>query len=111
MFHSGGPVRGGGRVAGGAPSRLPLDSQLPPAEDPLVKYTQHNPLPLPESGPSTAVTSTLDTIFDWQYALKQQNLLALYEKGKAATWNASDLDWSIDVDMPSLKRGRSLLLR
>ena len=72
-----------------------------------MKYTQHNPLPLPESGPSTAVTSTLDTIFDWQYALKQQNLLALYEKGKAATWNATDLDWSIDVDMEALARGRA----
>ncbi len=72
-----------------------------------MKYTQHNPLPLPESGPSRAVTSTLDTIFDWQYELNQQNLLALYEKGKAATWNATDLDWSIDVDMEALARGRA----
>ncbi len=72
-----------------------------------MKYTQHNPLPLPASGPSRAVTSTLDTIFDWRYALKRQDLLALYEKGKAATWNATDLDWSIHVDMEALARGRA----
>ena len=72
-----------------------------------MKYAQHNPLPLPESGSSRAVTSTLDTIFDWEYALKRQDLLALYEKGKAATWNATDLDWSIDVDMEALARGRA----
>ncbi len=72
-----------------------------------MNYTQHNPLPIPEVGPSATVTSTLDTIFDWQYALKRQNLLALYEKGKALTWNASDLDWSIDVDIEALAAGRA----
>ena len=72
-----------------------------------MKYTQHNPLPMPEAGPSAAVTSTLDTIFDWQYALERQDLLALYEKGKALSWNASDLDWSIDVDMEAIARGRA----
>ena len=34
-------------------------------------------------GASTAVGTTLDTVFDWQYALEQQGLMALYEKGKA----------------------------
>ncbi|HME68483.1 MAG TPA: hypothetical protein VKM54_01275 [Myxococcota bacterium] len=37
--------------------------------------------------------------FDWQYALRQQNRLALYEKGKAATWNAADLPWHTEVDI------------
>jgi hypothetical protein len=51
----------------------------------------------------------MDTIFDWKYALEQQNLLALYEKGKAATWNAADLDWSIDVDVARIVRERQEL--
>jgi hypothetical protein len=72
-----------------------------------VKYAQRNPLPLPDSGPTEAVRSTLDTIFDWRYALEQQNLLALYEKGKALGWNASDLDWSVPVDMEKLSAERA----
>ena len=71
-----------------------------------MQYQQRNPLPLPASGPSEAVTSTMETIFDWEYALDRDNLLALYEKGKAATWNASDLDWSIDVDLERMMRER-----
>jgi len=67
-----------------------------------MKYEQHNPLPIPASGPFAHVKATIDTVFDWQYALKQQHLLQLYEKGKAATWNASDLDWSTDVDVEKI---------
>ncbi len=72
-----------------------------------MKYPQHNPLPIPASGPSEAVTTTMDSVFDWKYALERENLLSLYEKGKAATWNASDLDWSIDVDLERASRARS----
>ncbi len=72
-----------------------------------MKYEQRNPLPIPDSGPSESVSSTMDTIFDWEYALEQENLLGLYEKGKLATWNASDLDWSIDVDLEKMMRQRS----
>ncbi|MEO6029572.1 MAG: ferritin-like domain-containing protein, partial [Candidatus Binatia bacterium] len=36
--------------------------------------------------------------------LKHENLLALYEKGKLNTWNASDLDWSVDVDLEKIQR-------
>ena len=64
-----------------------------------MKYEQRNPLPIPESGPTESVSTTMDTIFDWKYALERENLLGLYEKGKEATWNASDLDWSIEVDL------------
>ncbi len=59
-----------------------------------MDYEQHNPIPVPDSGESSVVSSTTETIFDWKYALEQKNLLKLYEKGKAATWNASELDWS-----------------
>lgn len=63
-----------------------------------MKYEQHNPVPLPASGASHAVQSTIDSVFDWQYALEKQNLMTLYEKGKAATWNTTDLDWNSFVD-------------
>ena len=57
-----------------------------------MKYTQHNPLPIPDIGPTEPVDVTMTSIFDWEYALERENLLALYEKGKANTWNASYLD-------------------
>jgi hypothetical protein len=71
-----------------------------------VKYVQKNPIPVPASGALGSVSTTLDAVFDWEYALKRQNLLALFEKGKALNWNASDLDWSIDVDMERIMRER-----
>ncbi len=71
-----------------------------------MEYTQRNPVPLPASGPLATVQTQMDTTFDWEYALKQHKLLALYEKGKAATWNASDLDWSIEVDIEKLMASR-----
>ncbi|MFW5925720.1 MAG: ferritin-like domain-containing protein [Myxococcota bacterium] len=64
-----------------------------------MDYVQHNPVPLPESGAFQKVKSTVNAVFDWQYALEQKKLLNLYEKGKNLQWNASDLDWSIDVDI------------
>ncbi|MCP5068888.1 MAG: ferritin-like domain-containing protein [bacterium] len=64
-----------------------------------MDYQQHNPLPVPESGDHKAVQSTTETIFDWKYALEQKNLLHLYEKGKTASWNASDVDWSSYVSL------------
>ncbi len=71
-----------------------------------MKYEQHNPLPIPKSGPYQSIQSTMDSVFDWQYELRRQNLMALYEKGKALSWNASDLDWSIDVDIERMTRER-----
>jgi uncharacterized ferritin-like protein (DUF455 family) len=50
----------------------------------------------------------MDTVFDWQYALEEQGLMALYEKGKAATWNAVDLDWSTDVDIEKIMTERQV---
>ncbi len=72
-----------------------------------MNYQQRNPLPLPATGASREIRATIDTVFDWEYALRQQNLLALYEKGKKNAWNASDLDWSIDVDIDRIMRERA----
>ncbi len=71
-----------------------------------MNYEQRNPLPLPESGAFQSVRSTMDAVFDWEYALRKHNLIALYEKGKAMTWNASDLDWSTDVDIERISLER-----
>jgi hypothetical protein len=68
---------------------------------------QRNPVPVPASGATGSVRATLDAVFDWEYALKRQNLLALFEKGKALNWNASELDWSVDVDMERTMRERT----
>lgn len=72
-----------------------------------MDYAQNNPIPVPPGGAFESVRSTIDTIFDWQYALEKRNLLALYEKGKAQNWNASDLDWSIDVSIEKMMRDRA----
>ncbi|MFW6050935.1 MAG: ferritin-like domain-containing protein [Myxococcota bacterium] len=64
-----------------------------------MDYTQKNPVPLPDSGASQMVKATMDAVFDWKYALERKKLLNLYEKGKNLQWNASDLDWSTDVDI------------
>ena len=64
-----------------------------------MDYAQKNPVPLPKSGTHQKVAATIDSVFDWEYALKEKKLLALYEKGKALNWNATELDWSIDVDI------------
>jgi hypothetical protein len=75
-------------------------------ENPIMKYAQKNRVPLPASGASQSVPVAMDTRFDWEYALERESLLALYEKGKVLTWNASDLDWSIDVDMEKIMGAR-----
>ena len=71
-----------------------------------MQYAQPNPLPIPPTGPYEQLRATIDTVLDWQYELRRQNLLTLYEKGKALTWNASDVAWSIDVDPERLLRER-----
>ena len=73
-----------------------------------MRYPQHNPLPIPAIGATQHVQSTIDAVFDWQYELKRQKLMDLYEKGKAATWNATDIDWSIDVDIEKMVSQRQM---
>ncbi|MEB2345048.1 MAG: ferritin-like domain-containing protein [Deltaproteobacteria bacterium] len=73
-----------------------------------MRYSQRNPLPIPAAGEFQRVSSTIDAVFDWQYELKRQKLMELYEKGKAATWNATDLDWSIDVDIEKMVSQRQM---
>jgi hypothetical protein len=72
-----------------------------------MKYFQNNPIPVPSFGASTAVATTMDTVFDWQYALENDGIMALYEKGKTATWNANDLDWSTEVDIQKMMDTRA----
>src|SRR5438477_4371922 len=56
-------------------------------------------IPLPPIGRLEPIARTADTVFNWEYAIEDPALLALYEKGKRLQWNAStDIDWSIDVD-------------
>ena len=74
-----------------------------------MQYEQRNPLPIPTDGAFESVRATVDTILDWQYELRRQNLLALYEKGKTLTWNANDLDWSIDVDIEKMMSERGAI--
>ena len=71
-----------------------------------MNYSQTNPLPVPPGGAYESMKATIDTVFDWQYALRKENLLNLYEKGKTLAWKATDLDWSIDVDLERLVRER-----
>ncbi len=71
-----------------------------------MEYTQENPLPLPPGGAFGEVASTIHTVFDWRYALERKNLMNLYEKGKALAWNATDIDWSIPVDVEALAAQR-----
>jgi hypothetical protein len=72
-----------------------------------MNYTQHNPLPLPDGEAFQSVRTTMDSVFDWEYSLKRRNLLTLYEKGKANAWNATDLDWSIEVDIEKMVAERN----
>ncbi len=74
-----------------------------------MRYQQHNSLPIPAVGKVQHVQSTIDAVFDWQYELKRQKLMDLYEKGKAATWNATDIDWSIDVDIEKMVSQRQMM--
>jgi hypothetical protein len=71
-----------------------------------VDYFQKNPIPIPSFGAHSSVKATMDTVFDWQYELARKDLMRLYEKGKAASWNANEVDWSIDVDIERLTRER-----
>ncbi len=64
-----------------------------------MDYLQKNPLPLPQSGARQAIPTQSTTLFDWEYALTDKRLLSLYEKGKEHSWNASELDWSVEVDL------------
>ncbi len=54
---------------------------------------------LPPAGQQESVGTSYPTIFNWDYKVRHDELLRLYEKGKKLQWNAStDIDWSIDVD-------------
>jgi hypothetical protein len=74
-----------------------------------MRYPQHNPLPIPASGEFQKVKCTIEAVFDWHYELKRTRLLELYEKGKANTWNATDLAWDTEVDIEKIASRRQRL--
>jgi len=56
-------------------------------------------LPLPPAGALEAVPEQSEVVFNWQYDMRHEALVNLYEKGKRLQWNATtDIDWSVDVD-------------
>jgi len=60
---------------------------------------------LPTCGPRESIPTKFDTIFDWAYEFRREELVRLYEKGKRLQWNATtDIDWSIDVDPERLRQ-------
>ncbi|MGD8858897.1 MAG: ferritin-like domain-containing protein [Myxococcales bacterium] len=67
-----------------------------------MDYEQHNPVPIPKSGAYQSVKSTIEAVFDWQYALEERDLMSLYEKGKRLNWNANELPWDTEVDVGRL---------
>jgi uncharacterized ferritin-like protein (DUF455 family) len=74
-----------------------------------MHYPQHNPLPIPVSGEFQHVAGTLESVFDWHYELKRSKLLDLYEKGKANSWNATDLAWDTEVDIEKMVTQRQMM--
>jgi len=67
-----------------------------------MRYRQSNPIPVPHEGRREIVPTSSAAAFDWGYELENATLVDLYEKGKRSQWNASDLDWSIRVDIQDL---------
>ncbi len=74
-----------------------------------MDYAQRNPLPLPDSGSFQLVKSTMDSVFDWEYALRRNDLMHLYEKGKKFNWNATELDWGTEVNVDRMMRERAAI--
>src|SRR5438445_8042953 len=65
----------------------------------MSTLTTHRDIELPPTGPQEAVATAFPTIFTWDYEIRHEELMRLYEKGKKLQWNAAtDIDWSIDVD-------------
>ena len=50
-----------------------------------MDYVQKNPRTSARPGRVKPCGRPSDTVFDWQYALEEKKLLALYEKGKSMT--------------------------
>jgi hypothetical protein len=74
-----------------------------------MHYPQNNPLPIPAIGEYQKVKGTLESVFDWHYELKRSKLLDLYEKGKANTWNATELAWDTEVDIEKMVSQRQMM--
>src|SRR5215813_5317990 len=54
---------------------------------------------VPAATTQWTVPQSFNTTFRWEYEDGRAGLLALYEKGKARQWNATDrIDWSLALD-------------
>jgi hypothetical protein len=61
--------------------------------------TTRRDIELPPGGPRELVPTAFPSIFNWEYRVRHDELMRLYEKGKTLQWNATtDIDWSVDVD-------------
>lgn len=49
-------------------------------------------------GASSEMQASHKAYFDWTYQRDQPEMARLYELAKTSQWNATDLDWTIDVD-------------
>ena len=59
----------------------------------------HRDIELPPAGPMEEVRSAFPSVFNWEYKIRHDELMRLYEKGKTLQWNAAtDIDWATDVD-------------
>jgi hypothetical protein len=70
----------------------------------MTTTAMHRDIELPPTGPEERVSTAFPSVFNWDYKLRHQELMRLYEKGKTLQWNAAtDVDWSIDVDPERLQ--------
>ena len=61
--------------------------------------TMHRDIELPPAGPMEQVSSAFPSVFNWEYKVRHDDLMRLYEKGKTLQWNAAtDINWATDVD-------------
>src|SRR5207302_1074271 len=55
-----------------------------------MNYIQHNPLPIPDVGPSERLPVSMDTIFDWEYALLATAKIVQGVPWEEAKWYAAN---------------------
>jgi hypothetical protein len=64
----------------------------------------HANIELPPAGPQEQVPTAYPSLFNWEYKIRHDDLVRLYEKGKSLQWNATtDIDWGTDVDPERLR--------
>jgi hypothetical protein len=68
--------------------------------------TAYRDIELPPAGAHERVDAAVPSVFNWEYKIRHDELMRLYEKGKRLQWNATtDIDWSVDVDPERVRLG------